>query len=397
MPVTWRSEACDQGTDPESGAYIIRLTQAARHSINIYCEQPYGNPAGTRIAIMRSGEADPRFAPHDLYVADLNTLRIQLADRDCRSYFIATSAWSGMIYYLSATNDLMRLDISTLEKQIVWNNWPLPQEFMLQSVSPDHRYVVGTLSQASYETALIRADMKEKTMKTILEGPELFAAHQQYALNPGADGKFQIMGMMHRGKKINHQWHMVDCPAEHPGTFYYLVDNDGGNFRLFPSGPPVVPSNNGHSAWVGQTGRIAFSVSWNMDTWQFDPRCPQGNLVTAAPGEDRPRVFRAPEHRFNHVSVSRCGRYFVCDSYPTPVPYQSLAPKKVPLVVGNFETGKYRNIVSDPRASGGGPACGHPHAYLTADNKHVIYTADPFWIGQVFAARVPDGFLKSLD
>src|SRR5690606_25050457 len=102
MPVTWQSEACDQPPDPASGAMIVRLTQAARHSINIYQEQPYSSPDGNRVAIMRSEAADPRFAVHDLYVADLRTYRIQELDRHCRNYFIATSAWSGILYYLSA-------------------------------------------------------------------------------------------------------------------------------------------------------------------------------------------------------------------------------------------------------------------------------------------------------
>jgi hypothetical protein len=169
------------------------------------------------------------------------------------------------------------------------------------------------------------------------------------------------------------------------------VDNDGGNFQLFPSGPPHVGNNNGHSAWLADTGRIAFSTSWNQETWQLEPDWSEGNLFTAAVGEEKPRVFQAPEHRFNHVSVSRCGRYFVCDSYPERI------PSPVPLVVGNFETGKYRNIVADCKATCGGPACSHPHAYFTADNKHVIYNADPYLLGQVYATRVPDGFLESLD
>src|ERR1044071_4679185 len=113
MPVTWRSEACDQGPDPESGAYMVRVTQAARHSINIYCEQPYSSPDGKRIAIMRSEDADPRFSPHDLYVVDLGTYRIQVVARDCRNYFSGTSAWSGILYYLTANNDLWRVDIAT--------------------------------------------------------------------------------------------------------------------------------------------------------------------------------------------------------------------------------------------------------------------------------------------
>ncbi|HVF10043.1 MAG TPA: hypothetical protein VNA16_04530 [Abditibacteriaceae bacterium] len=395
MPVTWRSEACDQAPDPESGASIVRLTQAAKHSVNIYCEQPYTSPDGKRIAIMRSAEADPRLPPFDLYVADLDTLRIQPADRNAQSILVATVAWSGMIYYVSAANDLVRLDITTLEKQIVWTKWPFAPEFMLQSVSPDHRYVVGVLPQSNYDTALVRVDLKEKSWKVLLERPELFAGHLQYMPVPTADGKFPIMGLLHRGKKLNNYWHMVEYPTEHPGTCYYVVDNDGDNFRLFPSGPPLVRSNNGHSAWIAETGRIAFSVSWDQKAWQLDSRWPQGNLFTAAPtgsmtSDEKPQVFHAPEHRFNHVSVSRCGQYFVCDSYPQGI------PGPVPLVVGNFETGKYRNIVGDCKATCGGPACSHPHAYFTADNKHVIYNADPHLLGQVYAARVPENFLAGL-
>ena len=234
-------------------------------------------------------------------------------------------------------------------------------------------------------------DLKEKTWKTILERPELFSAHLQYAPKADASGNFQIMGLLHRGKKLNNQWHMMDVPTKHPGTGYYVVDNDGGNFREFPSGRPFVRSNNGHCAWVGNTGRIVFSVSWDQKTWQLDPRWPQGNLFTAAAGEEKPRVFHAPAHRFNHVSVSKCGRYFVCDSYPKGIPGPTV------IVIGNIETGKYRNVISDCKASSGGPACSHAHAYLTADNKHVIYNADPYWIGQVFFARLADGFLESLN
>ncbi|MBI2190626.1 MAG: hypothetical protein HYU36_01415 [Planctomycetes bacterium] len=391
MPVTWRSEACDQYPDPESGAFIVRLTQAAKHSVNIYGEQPYTSPDGRWIAIMRSPEADPRLPPYDLYVADLQRLYIQAADRNVQSILVATAAWSGILYYTSADKDLIRLDVSTLEKQIVWNRWPFPPELMFQSVSPDHRYLVGILPQASYESALIRVDLKEKTWKVLLERPEIFAAHLQYAPQTGPDAQFQIMGLMNRGKKINHHWHMVNFPTEQPGTCYYVVDNHGGNFRTFPSGPPVVRANNGHSAWIASTGRIAFSTPWDSKTWQLFPEWPQGNLFTAAAGEDAPRVFQAPEHRFNHVSVSRCGRYFVCDSYPEKI------PGPCPLVVGNFKTGRYRSIISDCKATCGGPACSHAHAYFTADNRHVVYNADPYLIGQVYAARVPDGFLESLE
>jgi hypothetical protein len=114
-------------------------------------------------------------------------------------------------------------------------------------------------------------------------------------------------------------------------------------------------------------------------------------VFTAAPGEKAPKVFRMPEHRCNHIATSKCGRYFVCDSYPKGI------PGPVPLVVGNFQTGKYRNLLGDSKASCGASACSHAHAYFTVDNRHVIYNADPYMVGHVHAARVPEDFLKSLD
>jgi hypothetical protein len=80
----------------------------------------------------------------------------------------------------------------------------------------------------------------------------------------------------------------------------------------------------------------------------------------------------------------------VCDSYRNGL------PGHIELVIGNIETGKYRTLVSDCGAQGGGPACSHPHPYLTADNRNVIYNADPYQICHVHAARVPPGFLEAL-
>ena len=38
-----------------------------------------------------------------------------------------------------------------------------------------------------------------------------------------------------------------------------------------------------------------------------------------------------------------------------------------------------------------------PECIVSVGGKHVIYNADPYWIGQVFSAKVPEGFLESLD
>ena len=68
------------------------------------------------------------------------------------------------------------------------------------------------------------------------------------------------------------------------------------------------------------------------------------------------------------------------------------------IAVGNFLTGRCRALVQDTLAGSGGGEHNHVHPYLTADNRHVVFNANPYFgPTQVFAARVPDDFLSSLD
>ena len=105
----------------------------------------------------------------------------------------------------------------------------------------------------------------------------------------------------------------------------------------------------------------------------------------------------SPDHRFNHVNVSRCGRYFVSDSFTAPPFDESGEIRAAKIDVGDLDSGKHRVLVEDSRSSGGGGQHMHVHAYFTADNRNVIFNADPFGgPTQVWAARVPEGFLQSL-
>jgi len=44
-----------------------------------------------------------------------------------------------------------------------------------------------------------------------------------------------------------------------------------------------------------------------------------------------------------------------------------------------------------------GVAWRQPLPYLTSDNRHVVYSADPDGILNVYAAQIPYGFLESLE
>lgn len=387
MPVNWMGEAFDYPADPETGVTTCRLTTTLKHHVNVYCEHSFSSPSGKRIAILRSDNADPRTPPFDLLVADLDRIRIRLLERDCASIVVGTASWSGWIYYLNKEHELMRVNLETLDKEVVWTNWEFSPDFIFHTVSPDLRYMVGQLPQRDYNMSLVRIDLVERKWEIIYQNPEISNAHPLFNPIHGRD----ISVMMSRGIKMNDQWETLTVPNELTGSTHFFIDKDGGNVRPLPLGEPYTNSTTGHSNWLGDTGRLAVTVTWDYATNTLDPRWPQGNVFFAGPDDKEPRVFEMPEHRCNHIATSRCGRYFVADSY-----WKGL-PGPMPLVVGNFETGKYRMLLTDCKAMGGASTVSHPHAYFTVDNKHVVYNADPTMIGHVYFARIPEGWLESLD
>jgi len=394
MAIRWHGEACDLHRDPHSGALITRLTAAVMSNVNLYFEQPYSTPDGRRVAYARAPSADPRRPPTELCVADLETLRVAPIDSDITSTWFATSSWSGKLHYLRSNGELIRVDLATLEKEIVITHWELPLDVTLWSVTPDMRYLVAARRTAEFETELIRVDLRTKQWRPIYRRANILG-HVQINPVTGRD----ILVQVNRGQCSDHLGRIRRTDDEYPGATHILIDIDGGNERALRIGEPYTAPSTGHATWVGDTGRIASPVLWPGFRVDFqgvenmpahDPRHPQGNYVIVGPQDERPTIFEAPDHLFDHGSVSRCGRYFVADSCRNGV------PGPVEIVVGDLETGKYRTLVSDCGAQMGGAACSHVHPYFTADNRNVIYNADPHGVCHVHAARVPEGFLESL-
>jgi len=385
MPITWLGEAYDYPADPETGVTTVRLTTSLYHHINVYCEHAYSSPDGRRIAILRSRNADPRLPPSDLLVADLYSLRLAVLEENISSVVVATASWSGWIYYLNNHQELMRVNLSTLDKEVVWTRWPFAPGFILHTVSPDLRFLVGQMLQPSFKTALVRIDLLEKEWKIIYEDYEISNAHPLYNPIHGQD----ISVMRITGYAVNDRHEVKDLGTPRSVT-HFFIDNEGRNVRPLPFGGPRFPDSTGHTGWIGDTGKLAMVAQFNRNDFTHLPITPEGNIFFAGPEDNAPTCFKAPEYHFNHIGVSKCGRYFVSESY-------AALPGPVPLVVGNFQTGKYRPLLTNSKAGGGAAACSHPHAYFTADNKHVIFNADPTLIGHVWAARIPEGFLESLN
>jgi len=396
MAIRWEAEAMDMGPEPQSGAWITRLTSTVMSNINIYYEQPYGSPDGSRIAYARAHSSDPRIPPSQLCVADLEKLKVCLVEPEVASHWIATSSWSGKVHYLRPNGELIRLDIMTLEKEIVMTHWPLSMDSYLWSVTPDMRYLVTSFYDWEYQFNLVRVDMQNRKWKVIYRHPYV---HGHIQVNH-VDGK-DILLQRNRGMRQNNLRERKIEEVEHKGATHILIDIDGDNERELQIGEPFTAPSTGHASWVSDTGRMGTPVGTSSGMQVglppeqvkviHDKRHPQGNFIVVGPQDDKPLTVSAPEHLFNHASMSKCGNYFVADCFCHGL------PGPVEIVIGNIHTNKTRVLVSDCGAQGGGPACSHPHPYFTANNKRVIYNADPHSVCHIHMATVPDGFLKSLD
>jgi hypothetical protein len=412
-PVQWAQESCDLRDDPVSGARIIQLTSAVAVSNNIYGEQPYCSPDGKRIVLARCQD----FCWDEtgsLLVHELDTLRITRVNCTVkRVRGIFNSAWSGFVYFWTPDRKLMRLSLMTLEQKEVYadeegddSSADLPVDYLQRfgnaplpsaSVSPDQRYIISVVPRLKGRGApvfqIVRLDLKKQIRDVIFEHPEISNPHLQF--NP-VTGR-QILVQNNQGLRLRRDGSLerrrtVECKL-------FVIDQDGKNCRAVPAGPPVTAGGTGHECFAGASGRVLFSAGWEARSsrdWRQDSRHPQGNLFTGVPGARQPVCFHAPEHLFNHVCAARDGTHFVADSISNGCGFKNGVIQRAALVIGNLDTGKYRVLVEDSGASGGGNQCTHTHPYLTTDNRYVIYNADPGGVPQVFAARLPEGFLASL-
>lgn len=385
-------ECCDLGYEPLSGARLIRLTTSALISNLIYCEQPYGSPDGKRIALMRA--ADFSFGEtRSLLLADLERRSLHLVEKEfLYRYYFGHTAWGEWLYYVNGANDLMRISLLSFAKERVSNN-PLPPGANIDSITPDGRYLIGW-SPATSDAGppIVRYDTHTGEQQVIFTDIENNNPHLQVEWATGTRLVMQLVyGVRRMGQGLGE--------GAIRGVGLLVMDIDGGNLRELPLSRHWTAQSSGHMAWIADMGKVACCVEWNRGERKHDARHPQGNLAIAGADDKDPFIFTAPEHAFYHVSISRCGTYFVCDDFmdfEMDAPNGRFGPARI--VVGNLKTGKYRVLVTEVGSNG---MCGcswsEPVPYFTADNKRVIYNASPFGINQVHMAELADDFLPSLD
>jgi hypothetical protein len=344
--------------DSDSGAKVYLLGGDQRPADNIYGEQPYGDATGRRIAIRYYGLPDK---PGGISIFDLEdgTNHEILSGKPP---FPAFHAWGEWLYYAQSVEGkktLRRCNYLTLE---IENVAELPAErgtYSYGTVSPDHRYyAVAVRPPGGGPSQVHLLDLQIRRWSVLLNKPGYHAKHEQFS----RDGRNRVLIQLNQMPDVR-----VVLLSE--------LDVDGTE-RPFPADRPHTPRPTGHEAWIGTTSSIFFSTGSEATS--------KGNVWRAKVGDAAPKLVNEGK-RFGHVSVSRCGKYWIGDT----------GEKDVPLYIGSFQTGRCKRACLS-RTEYDGKQWSHAHPYLTADNQWLIFTARRNGPPQVYGAKLKSGWLEEL-
>ena len=387
-PLQWWPESFDLPEENPSGARIRCLTSAPTITHNLYCEQPYCSADGNRLALFRTGDSCP-WTPGDLLVYDIERYRVARISTQANGIGygirgVANASWSGVLFVVvEVTNQkrLMRFDLNTLESADLFDWSPIPG-YGLFTVSGDHRCGLASAMTGEVNAAgrpffgIYRVDLTTGAHQLIHQSLEIVNPHLQFRLNSAS----RIMVQENRGCEVDGLGNLTRACDER-GVGLYSIASDGGDRRDFPVGPPFIAATTGHECWVGDTDRVLVTL-----TAPYDDGKRRGNVVEVSHDWPKPRVVFDSPHVWNHISASRCGRFFVTDCYQLP---------GVPIMVGCIESGQTA-ILCESKTTGGGAQYSHAHPYLTSENRHVVFNSDRTGLPQVYIASVPEGLLESL-
>ncbi|MBS3762163.1 MAG: hypothetical protein KGZ25_02550 [Planctomycetes bacterium] len=359
--------------DAENGTDIFQLLEDPRPADDLYGEQPYSSPDGNRV-LVRHFDTDK--AKGGLTVLELTDGESHPVLNHSTPTLAAFHAWGENFYYQEPIQNsliLMKCNFGSQETTEITELPDAGGNYSYGTVSPDENLYVASVHPPDESSLLVLVNLNTGEDRILAESAEQWFKHEQFS----RDGR----------NKILIQANSSDVSVVNLGE----VDPDTGEIDWFPvDAPPPAGTGNwpggqqhtprctGHEAWIGRSKRIFLSTGYDETTGT--------NIWTAAADEKSPEPVGGGDHTFGHVSVSRCGRFWIAD-----------APREdnVPVYAGAFETGKWRRVVFS-RTLHDGKQWSHTHPYLTADNRWLVFNSNRSGLPQIHGARLPEGFLEEL-
>jgi len=366
------------GKRPPAFQKVIQVTTEEFNHSNIYCEIPYCSKDSRYFVYQRKNPKLTRNR-YEFILVELASFKKWLLDRSVGLSGCAMRP-DGVFYYLKRgrgkgldlMKDDLRVEVGKPEKVYELAEGPWRS---LGTVSEDGRYYLRskTLDEKSTSFGIVLIDLEKGTETVIDRDPFTLNAHPQIEPGPGRWAMIQH----NRGGRCRPDGSIDRLVGPEGATLYVLSLPDGKRTEL-PVGKPHTAPCTGHEAWIDSTGEMLLSVAASGD---YSPE--KGNLLGVRP-DGTVRVV-AKGYRFNHVGVSRCGRFFCCDDWQPP--YK--------IVIGSIRTGRTA-VVCESKTKPTRSQNTHPHAYLTPDLKWVIFNSNRSGFPHVYAASVPEGMIEGL-
>ncbi len=382
----WIPEAIQFGIDPETGCVVEQLTSDAVLSNNIYCEQRYAALDGSVAAFIRK----PFGHPVEIWVCKMDTLRIA---KVAEGVPCGANCFLNTVYYQVFQDEkivFMRLDLTTLESTRMFE---LPGNTPLSgSISPDEtRFICGPwpIPGKPRMFGMKCIDLATGKGEIICEVEDMINPHAQFNLGNRDEAMLQI----NRGGVNDPSKDMRSFVGPLGATLYHL-NVASGKVTPLAAGRPWTPGCTGHETWIARTGELAFtacqvSVSPSSFVSYAEPRpgeewMPRSAIYGVRLGDEKPRII-AQDRFFNHIAISDDGKYFIAEDNTD-----------MRIYIGNVSDGRSIGLCNSFTRQG---SCQHSHVhpYMTPDNKFVIFNSIVTGVPQVYAARIPEGFLKQLD
>jgi hypothetical protein len=364
--------------DPKTGVMAIRLTSEPCISHNIYPEAPICTPDGKRFIFARRRALDKY---ETFWIGDIETLRVrQVTDEEDAAAPVVAA--DGKWLYYSAGRKVMRMSPETFEREAIFE---VPDDELVWVggiVSLDYagtRFLAPAKGRSGmYGVAVI--DVSARTARIIYEGPDvhnplaIFGLHGQYSRN--ADRK--VLVQVNNGMEIDRFGNIAKLIGE-KGASLVVVNDDGSNALVLKAGFSLLERVQGHQCWVGRKDMVLTTLHRRDSVpspWIQD------RVVALVPGEEYRIVGEGKG--FTHIGSSPDGEWWVADDNKTGDIY-----------IGSMETARYQ-LFWRSGATFGSPQYTHPHPFFLGDGKSVGWNSDVTGVPQVYAARIPEGFLDSL-
>jgi len=361
-----------------TGSEIWQVTTERFRQSNIYCEIPYCSRDSKYFVYERRNPELSGANNTELMAVEIGTWKQHRLDV---SAGISGSAISreGVFHYLKRasgqTLELVRADLSEGEPDTIFQMQRGQHIISLGTVSPDgQRYAWGKRLDEEYRMfGILLSDFEKQTQAVVDQDPYILNPHPQFE---PAEGK-ELLIQHNRGGLYSPDGKLQRLVGPEGATLYQLSLSDGKRIELQVGKPYSTPAT-GHEVWIGKTKEVLLTVAARED---YMPE--KGNLLGVYP--NKPARVVAKGYRFNHVGVSRCGRFFCCDDWQ----------EECKIVIGSVKTGKTA-VVCESKASRGRAQNTHPHAYLTPDLRWVVFNSDRNGFPHIHAATVPQQMVEEI-